>query len=404
MRFYQTVMAALAPFVLLGRMWRGEGFGDLAERLGRAPVTNPQMVLWLHGASNGELTSARWLVEAILAASPGLQILVTANTTSGRNMVAEWGMGRVHARLAPLDFALPLRAFFQHWQPLALISLEAEFWPARFAACKTRGVAVFMIGARMSARSFARWQRFSGLTASALSAVRLLSAQDASSQSRIQALGLPVGVTEALFDLKAEAIARLPRPALPPRAERACRLLAASTHDGEDAIVLDAFLNAPNFTELILAPRHPSRAPAIIRLLTERGIAFAQRSGGADPGGAPVFLADTLGEMDLWYARAGVVVIGGTYADKGGHTPWEPARFDAAILHGPSQWNFAAAFTRLDRAKAACETPASGLAASLAGMDAALQDRMAAAARTELAQSGDANTLLGPLFTALRIP
>lgn len=417
---YRLIIALIWPVLLLARLLRGEGLRDVAERLGRAPGAGAGAgpVLWLHGASNGEVASARWLIEGLLAARPGLAVLVSCNTATARAMVRGWHLPAVTAVLAPIDAGFAVAAFLRRWQPAALISLEGEVWPNRFAACAATGVPILMLGARMSERSHRVWRRFGGLAAQALAGVRHASAQDAASRRRLLDLGLPVAALGPDLDLKAEAAARLALPQRLPRAERAGWLLAASTHEGEEAAVLDAFA-ASGFKHLILAPRHPRRGAAIAALLARRGLSFDRRSTGADPGAytgadpgaepgaepgqAPVFLADTMGEMEAWYARCGACLIGGTLVDMGGHTPWDPARHGCALLHGPSVWNFAAPFAALDAAEAALSVTARSLGAALAGLDGATQDRMAAAATAVLPPPGDAEGLFQAVLLHSRL-
>ena len=178
--------------------------------------------------------------------------------------------------------------------------------------------------------------------------------------------------------------------------------LTLDADEGEDAAIVDAFA-ASGFQLLILAPRHPARGDAIAALLARRGLSFQRRSTGGNPGGARVLLADTMGEMETWYARCGSCLIGGTLADKGGHTPWEPARHGCALLHGPSVWNFAAPFAALDAAGAAIPVTAQTLGAALVGLDAATQDRMAAAAMAVLQATGDADRLFHAILTHSRV-
>ena len=396
---YPVLFALLWPVLVLARLARGESLRDLAERLGRARGKGP--VLWLHGASIGEVTSARWLVERLRVLRPDLPIVVTTNTLTARDMVRGWLMAGVSSVLAPLDTGFAVRGFLRRWQPVALISLEAELWPNRFAACHAAKVPILLLGARMSARSAAMWRRFGGLARAALAGIAHASAQDAASRRRLCDLGLPEDVCGPEFDLKAHAVALMPVPLAMSRADRATWLLAASTHDGEDEVVIDAFL-ATRFTHLILAPRHPARGDAIAGLLQRRGLAFARRSQGAGPQEARVLLADTLGEMDLWYARSGICVIGGTLADKGGHTPWEPARHGCALVHGPSTWNFAAGFAALDAAGGSLLVTGNSLAAVLAGLTGPVQDRMAMAANGVLGASGDEKQLIHDILAHLR--
>ncbi len=403
---YRLIIALVWPLVLLSRLARGEGAADLAQRLGRGGA-GP--VVWLHGASNGEVTSARWLVERLRGARPDLAVLVTCNTLTARALVEGWQMPGVIAALAPLDTGFAVAAFLRQWRPRALMSLEGEIWPNRFAACAAAQVPILMLGARMSARAHRRWRRIGGLVGAALKQVSYASAQDEGSRRRLVDLGLPKAALGPDFDLKAQAAASLPSLTPLPRPEREAWLLAASTHDGEEEIVLDAFA-ASGLSHLILAPRHPRRGAAIAALLTRRGIAFQRRSAGGQAGGqtggqaggARVLLADTLGEMDLWYARCGICLIGGTFADKGGHTPWEPVRHGCALLHGPSVGNFAPGFAALDTQGAAVAVTGASLAAALDGLDGATQDRMAASARGLLREMADADVLFGSILWHLR--
>ena len=389
MALYRIIMALLAPLLLARALWRGESRVDVEERLGHGAAPCD---LWLHGASLGELTSARWLVAALQADRPGLTVLVTANTLTGRQMVRDWQMPGVTARLAPLDLRGALRRFLRASGPKALLSLEAEYWPLRFAACADREIPVVLLGARMSERSFRRWQNRSAIAATMLGAVQLASAQDAASRRHLLQLGLPTHAVQPDLDLKAQAMAHQPTPVTPDRAARETWLLAASTHQGEEALVLAAFARQSRFTHLIVAPRHPDRGAEIATLL--HGTDFARRSQGAEPGGTRIYLADTLGEMDRWYATCGAVVIGGSFAPRGGHTPWEPAHFGTAMLHGPDTRNFAAAFAALDDNLGAIPVTADTLHAALVTLDGPSQDRIAAAATAVLQADGDIFALL----------
>ena len=400
MLIYRLIMALALPFLLL---WQMQGpRGTLYERLGLTKPTVPGPNLWLHGASNGELTSARWLLDRLISARPGLQVLVTCNTATARAMVRGWHLPGVTAAMAPIDTAFATQRLLQRWRPRALLSLEAELWPARLAACHAAQTPVILLGARMSARSYKRWNLIRPLATAALQNVSYASAQDPASRDHLTRLGLPQTTFGPDFDLKAQATAALP-PVMPrPRDSRAHWLLAASTHDGEDAAILDAFAKSPNFSHLILAPRHPRRAAAVAALIKARNLPFTLRSTGAMPT-TGVFLADTMGEMDLWYAQCGACIIGGTFADKGGHSPWEPVRHACAILHGPSTANFAAPFATLDAAQAALPVTRDTLAQTLIQLDAATQDRLSLAATACFRANGSPDALLMQLLTHSRL-
>lgn len=408
MRALSRLLLPLVPFVMLAvALWRrvtGREPGcALGERLGHLTAPDGPAV-WLHGASNGELASARWVIEALLRERPDLRVLVTANTATARSMVEGWGLAGVTPAFAPLDLRGPLARVLRLWQPRALITVEGEIYPRRFAACAAAGIPVLLIGARMSERSFRGWRELQPVMAQALQAVRLASAQDETSAERLVGLGLPPQVLRAVCDLKAVAIAHLAPVAAAPRAARAGWLMAASTHAGEEAVVLDAWLGArARFDHLILAPRHARRGDEVAALITARGLAFGRRSSGAMPGAEPVFLADTMGEMDLWYARAGACVVGGSFVPRGGHSPWEPARQGCAILHGPSVENFARPYAALDaRGGALAVADAAALTLALQGLDGARQDQMSRAAAKSLDVSGDGGALIHDILTQVR--
>lgn len=399
MVIYQLLMVLALPVLVLVALRRG----GLAERLGLVPAPGPGAGprLWLHGASNGELTSARWVLEGVIAARPGVQVLVTANSATGRAMVAGWGLPGVVSAYAPLDTAGAPGRVLDRWEPQALVVIENELWPSRIAAARRRGVAVLVIGARMSERSAARWRLLDGLIRSTLARVTWASAQDDGSLARLRALGLPEAAAGPVVALKAQGAAvpgALPF-AGPPRARV---LLAASTHEGEEEIALDGFLAARGqFDLLILAPRHPRRSPEVQEMLDRRGVAFTTRARGEPPRQA-VYLADTLGEMAGWYAMAGVCLIGGTFAPRGGHTPWEPARAGCALLHGPEVENFAGPLTRLDAGGGALRiAQPQDLGAALAGMTPARQAALAARASQLLSPEGDGAEVLRAVLRAL---
>ena len=408
MVIYRCLMALALPFVLamivLRRLRGAEPPAAIAERLGLLAPPQPGPTIWLHGASNGELTSARWVVEALLATVPGLQVLVTCNTASARAMVWGWNLPGVTAALAPLDTAGAAARVLARWQPQLVVMVEGEVWPARLDAARRARVPVAWIGARMSERTARRWQRLGGFIAALLAGVAFASAQDAASATRLRALGVSPAAMAPVLMLKAGAVGRTPETLpFPAPAARENTLLAASTHAGEEALVLAAFAAARaagRLSHLIIAPRHPRRAAEVVAAITASGLAFVQRSAGEVPGpDTPVHLADTLGEMANWYAMAGLCVIGGSFAPRGGHTPWEPAAQGAAILHGPSTTNFAEPFAALDAAGGALAVAdAAGLAAALRTLTPQDMARMAAAAREVLAEKGDTSALVAALL------
>jgi 3-deoxy-D-manno-octulosonic-acid transferase len=402
---------ALPLLVLQVLIWQMHGRlprGALRERLGLGPArgggATAAPAIWLHGASNGELTSARWIIEQLRAQLPGLQLLVTSNSATGRKMVENWQMAGVTAALAPFDAGRATGRVLARWRPSALIIVENELWPGRISAAHKAGVPVMVVGARLSARSAGRWQRFApGMMRRLLEGLDFVSAQDGGSEARLVGLGLPNDRLGPRLSLKAQGrnAAAAPPPFDPPAPRSLC-LLAASTHAGEDAPILDAFIAARNagmFRHLILAPRHPRRAGDITALIAERGLTVAQRSLGEVPGAASsVYLADTMGEMDHWFAMAGVTVLGGTFAEVGGHTPWEPVIHGSALVHGPSVFNNAEAFAALDASGGTIALSDIGqLRDALLRLDECEQGRLAELAQRAERPTANADVLIAAL-------
>lgn len=349
--------------------------------------------IWVHGASVGELNSARPI---ILELARTHRVLVTANSTTGRDVAAGWG---IEARLAPLDMPGTLARFLDQARPRLQVTVEGEFWPLRSQALADRGIPQAVIGARLSQRSASRWARLPGLIGPVLGRLAALSAQDPGSESRLRALGLPPRAILPRLDLKLLTPAGIVPPV--PSSDRDRTWLAASTHEGEEAAVLDAWMLARRHhhdLRLILAIRHPQRGDAVAALLAQRGIAFDRRSAGGT--GGDVLLVDTLGEMDRWYGAAGICFVGGSLTDRGGHTPWEPAAHASAILHGPYVGNFRDAYAVLDGAGAALRVDAAGLADQVIGLagDPGRARRMGQAARAVLDDgAGDPAALIAHL-------
>lgn len=339
------------------------------------------------------------MIQELLSAAPDLTVLVTVNSQTARDLVESWGVRRIRSAFAPFDTRPALRAFLDRWQPLALIVIEAELWPERIAMCARHAVPVFVIGARMSEGSYRAWRWLPFVMRRMLRSVRMLCAQDPASQARFRALGLPDSRLGPLVNLKAT------HAALPPDAEhglpwrREDTFLAASTHEGEEEVVLDAFdrarLHRPEL-RLVLAPRHPRRRDDIEAMLRKRGLDFATRSRGTPiQPRTSVYLADTMGEMALWYSAAGIVFVGGSLVDRGGHTPFEPAAHDCAILHGPHVSNSAPAYAALRAGNAAIEvTDAHSLARALVTLgNPAAQAELGRKGREALAALADPSGL-----------
>ena len=344
--------------------------------MGLAGLERPDgPLVWFHAASVGEAASLLELLRRLERAHPGMTCLVTTVTlTSQRFLADRLPDGSIH-QFAPVDVVPWVDAFLDHWRPDVAVWTESEFWPAMLCRTAARGTPMLLINARISNRSYRRWRRLRRVARALLGRFDRVLAQDDLAGEQLTALGAPPDRLEVAGTLKEGAA-----PLEHDEAERA-RLaralagrpvwLAASTHEGEDAAALDAHLAARKvfpMLAMILAPRHPTRGDALAEMIRGRGLSVAQRSKGEPFGGdTDVYLADTMGEMGLWYRIASVSLIGGSLVEVGGHNPFEPALLGSAILHGPHVRNFADGYARLGAAGAAVEiTDAAGLGRALA--------------------------------------
>ncbi|WP_237477742.1 3-deoxy-D-manno-octulosonic acid transferase [Lichenibacterium dinghuense] len=399
---YRGLTAAVEP---AGRPFLGwrlragkEDAARIGERLGRASRPRPAgPLVWLHGASVGEGVSLLPLVDALLAR--GFGVLVTTGTVnSARVLAPRLPAGALH-QFVPLDLPGAVRRFVAHWRPDLAVLAESELWPNLVEALHRAAVPLALVNARMSERSARRWTRAPGFIGALLERTALCLCQTEADAERFRALGAGrVAVTGLLkYDVPppaadAEALAAFaaavgPRPLW----------VAASTHEGEEAALLDAHAllrrDVPEALTVI-APRQPRRGPALLADAQRRGIACAARSRGQAPGAATaLYVADTLGELGLWYRAAGLVFVGNSLClPGGGQNPIEPARLGCALLHGPRTANFSDVYPALDAAGGAAEVgDAAHLAeavATLLGDPAQLRLMARAAAETVEARCG----------------
>nr|WP_254899196.1 glycosyltransferase N-terminal domain-containing protein [Thalassococcus arenae] len=397
---YRVLSSLFALAVCAGAILRRDWTG-LTQRLGGGAVAASGHHLWLHAASNGELASVKPVIDRLRTARPDLDWLVTCNSRTGVALAQSWGLT---ARLAPLDLAWVVRRFVRNWRISGHIAAEAELWPHRIRLCPGP---VIVLGARMSAGTSRNWARFPVLAGQTMGRLALVSPQDAGSRDRLAGLGVRPEAMAEVVELKALYAATGPDPdaALSAAFPRHGTWAAVSTHPGEEEIVLEAHRIArtddPDL-RLILVPRHPARADDIAALIAARGWPVARRSAGDAPDG-PVYLADTMGETALWYQLAGRVFIGGSLVSKGGHTPFEPAAFGCALLHGPDMRNFAAPAERLAAAGASrVVADAAGLAAALTALsDETAQHHQGLAAQEALRGATDPDLLIDRILGLL---
>lgn len=327
------------------------------ERLGHASHARPDgFLVWLHAASVGESLSVLPLITRLCRSAPPPAILLTSGTvTSARLLADRLPNGAVH-QYAPIDRPDAVRRFLDHWRPDLALWVESELWPNLILETARRTVPMLLVNARMSDRSAQRWHRMPRLAAPLLQSFHAVLAQSAADAERFAALGARRVVNNG--NLKFDA-PPLPYDEAALQDLRALLAdwplwLAASTHPGEEAVVAEthrALRGEAQDLLLIIVPRHPERGPELARDLEARGFATTLRSRGERPTAqTEIYIADTLGELGLFFRLAEIVLIGGSIAPHGGHNPVEPALLDCALIAGPHMDNFEEACTALERA------------------------------------------------------
>ena len=349
LRLYRTFSALAAPLlgvVIRRRLAQGKEHPQRwRERLGYASLPRPAGTLyWLHGASVGECLSLLPLATQLHA--NGVQVLMTSGTVTSAQMLAERMPAGIVHQFVPIDTPQATARFMTHWRPDVAVLAESDLWPNLLQTAHQHGTRLALVSARLSDATARGWGKRPRSIRALLRLFDVVLAQDSTSCDRLSQLGrTPDGVA----DLKQSAeILPVDAAALHSLSEQLHRrpiVLAASTHPGEDAIVLQAFSRLQSrhpLALLIIAPRHPQRGAEITAMARAADLHTAQRST-HDPIGrhTAVYVADTLGEMGLWYRLAHVAVVGGSLVPGiGGHNPMEPARLGCPILSGPYVDNF----------------------------------------------------------------
>ena len=348
---YTLVLHLLLPLIVLRLMLRARrspGYLDhVAERFGRyaADAAGDAPLVWVHAVSVGETRAAEPLIRQLLARYPAHRILLTHMTVTGRaTSAALFGSEpRVQRVYLPYDFPWAVRAFLARFRPELGIIMETELWPNLFAAASRRGVPLILANARLSEKSARGYRRIAPLVRQALGQLRLVAAQTDQDATRLKALGATrVAVLGNLkFDIAPPAPMLALGAALKARIGERPVLLAASTREGEEALILDAAHHLPPEVLLVVVPRHPERFDEVASALTARGLAFQRRSHeGPIDVRTRVLLGDSMGEMFAYYAAADMAFIGGSLAPLGGQNLIEACAVGTPVLVGPHTFNF----------------------------------------------------------------
>lgn len=372
------LITLIGPRHLQKRLARGrEDPARWREKLGVAGEARPKgPLVWLHAVGIGEVMALRGLIGAMAALRPELNFLVTSSARSSAEVVGANLPPRTVHRYLPLDAPTYIARFLDHWRPDLSVWAEQDLWPGAVVASHRRGIPLALVNARMNDRAFQSRRRVGGLYGDLLARFGLVTAQDDGTARHLADLcpGLAVRVSGSL-KAAAPPLACDPSALAQMQAALSGRRLwlAASSHSEDEVVALAAHkvlvAEDPAFL-LILAPRDPARRGTIAAGVAAEGLRLAIRSEGALPvPGTQVFLADTFGELGLWYRLAPVALMGGTFGPVEGHNPWEPAALGAAILHGPHVANFAADYAALDGAGAARLVRAGELAEAVGARD-----------------------------------
>ncbi|OWQ36197.1 lipid IV(A) 3-deoxy-D-manno-octulosonic acid transferase [Pseudomonas sp. DrBHI1] len=389
----------------------------IAERFACQLPAMRQGGIWVHAVSVGESIAAAPMVRALLKQYPDLPITLTCMTPTGSERIRAMFEGEPRVQHCYLPYDLPWAAgrFLGHVRPRLGIIMETELWPNHIHQCARRGIPVALANARLSERSARGYARFAGLTRPMLEEMSLIAVQTETEAERFRTLGARdecVQVTGSIkFDLKVDD--QLPPRASALREQWAARQrpvwIAASTHDGEDALILEAhreLLKVHSDALLILVPRHPERFAAVHELCAGQFTTVRRSNGDTVTAQTQVLLGDTMGELLFLYALADIAFVGGSLVATGGHNPLEPAALALPVLMGPHVFNFLEISAMLREAGALQQVDdAEGLAGAVRRLVELPQDarRMGEAGRAVMqANQGALQRLLDGLAALIR--
>jgi 3-deoxy-D-manno-octulosonic-acid transferase len=350
---WPIVVYLLLPYVVINLIWRGARYPAYwrrwSERFGYLkPI--PGKVIWVHAVSVGEVRSSAALINALGARYPRHQLLVTTMTPTGSDQVRELFADRVKHVYAPYDFPGAVRRFIESAHPEFAVIAETEFWPNIFAACRARGIPLFLVNVRVSQASLRGYLWVPRTARRMFASASLLCAQTRADAIRLRTLGAPEDLVKVTGNLKFDA--GVPRALLDEATvlrglwgRSRPVLIAGSTHPGEEKRLLHAFAELRSAYPgllLVLVPRHPERFAAVARLCRRSGYRYALRSRhrGSLAEDVAVLVGDTMGELQRLYAASDVAFIGGSLVRKGGQNPLEACAVGVPVVFGPHMFHF----------------------------------------------------------------
>jgi len=351
---YTTLFTLSIPLLILRLIWRGfrapAYWKRWAERFGGGPqINSSKPIIWIHAVSVGEVEACRPIANALRKEYPNHQLLITTMTPTGSARVKAIFSDSVAHCYLPYDIPFAIKRFLNKTNPTFGIIMETEIWPNLLSTNHKRNIPLFLANARMSERSAKGYSRFANFTKETLQNLSVIAAQSSEDKKRLQSLGAESNRVHVIGNLKYE-INLAPSLAEQANSMRAIWdnnrpvLIAASTHEGEEEMVLNASRQIrSNYPELlvIIVPRHPERFDRVAALAHKSGFKTLRRSEMKPcPSDIQILLVDTMGELPLFYAASDVAFVGGSLVPHGGHNLLEPAALGRAVLTGPHFFNF----------------------------------------------------------------
>ena len=364
---YSLLISLFSPIFVLRLMAKGVNEPGYRRQWWRrfalgmpSRVRSGDGLIWVHAVSVGELLAVAPLVQRMLQEWPDKAVLITNTTPTGSEQTQKLFGDRVEHTWFPFDIPLVTGAFLRHWAPQLIVMVETEIWPNLMVSAREQGIPVALVNARLSARSARGYARFGQFTRETMRDFSLIAAQSKSDDRRFRRIGADPQAMHVVGSIKFDIDLAARRGQLDViKSELGSEIksrplwAAASTHPGEEQLVIDAYqaLSQRGFkTRLLLAPRHTNRTADIIKLLEKTGLSYQRRSEKAAINrDTDVLIVDTLGELSAFLGLADAAFIGGSLVPRGGHNPIEAAAWGCAVITGPHVINFAAIVRDMER-------------------------------------------------------
>ncbi len=368
---YSALFFLALPFLFVRLWWKGRKNPEYrlrwSERLGYIPTVSASHSLWLHAVSMGEMIAAKPLISALRQQYPDLTIVITTTTLSGSLMARQLVGEKICHYYSPYDTAFAINRFLDRAKPIYAIVMETELWPNLFHYTAKRHIPILLANARLSESSMRSYSKMIELTRPMLAHVSCIAAQTQADADRFIQIGANPTQIQVMGNVKFD----VPIPLALIQKGRAWRdkfiapvaekhrqtIIAASTHLGEEEIILSAFdrlLKTHPHTLLILVPRHAERTNIVLQQCEQKGYRVIRRTQNQICSQqTQIFLGDTMGELFLYYAMADLAFVGGSLCPIGGHNPLEPAALSLPVVTGTHVFNFAQIFKQFQDAAAA---------------------------------------------------